>query len=96
MPKPATKPNKPYCDFPLFAHQNGQWCKKIRGKQHYFGAWSDPDQALKEYLRQRDDLQAGRRPRPASGEVDLALVCNAFLTRNETKLKNGEITPRDY
>jgi hypothetical protein len=25
-------PPKPYPEFPLTAHPNGQWCKKIRGK----------------------------------------------------------------
>jgi len=40
------KPTKPHPDFPLFAYNNGQWCKKIRGKQRYFGAWVDPDAAV--------------------------------------------------
>ena len=25
------RPSKPYPNFPLTAHNNGQWCKKIRG-----------------------------------------------------------------
>jgi hypothetical protein len=36
----------PRASFPLTAHPNGQWCKKIRGKVHFFGVWLDPDAAL--------------------------------------------------
>ena len=42
-PDPANKPAKPYPEFPLTAHPAGYWCKKIRGKIHYFGPWDDPD-----------------------------------------------------
>lgn len=31
-------PAKPYPEFPLFAHNNGQWHRKIRGKLHSFGS----------------------------------------------------------
>ena len=30
------KLEKPYAGFPLTAHSSGVWCKKIRGKLHYF------------------------------------------------------------
>src|SRR6516165_5984890 len=50
--KPA-KPSKPSPDFPLTAHPAGVWCKKIRGKIHYFGPWDDPGGALKKYLEQK-------------------------------------------
>jgi hypothetical protein len=47
VPGKTTKPNKPYPDFPLTAHPAGYWCKKIKGRTHYFGPWSDPEGALR-------------------------------------------------
>ena len=58
------KPPKPYHDFPLFAHSNGKWAKKIRGRLHYFGRWESPDKALEDYKRQSDALHKGSTPRP--------------------------------
>jgi hypothetical protein len=63
---PATrsaKPNKPYPEFPLYAHAAGVWAKKIRGKVHYLRPWNDPDGALKNYLAQKEDLHADKEPR---------------------------------
>jgi hypothetical protein len=31
---------KPYPEFPLTAHRNGSWCKKVRGEIICFGAVS--------------------------------------------------------
>jgi len=67
------KPKKPHPDFPLTANGNGRWSKKIKGKVYYFGPWADPDGALKRYLDVKDDLLAGRNPRPKDG---LALIKN--------------------
>ena len=42
--------------------------KKVRGRFHYFGKVADdPDgqKALELWLAQKDDLLAGRKPRPA-------------------------------
>jgi hypothetical protein len=46
-----TKPSKPCPSFPLTAHNDGQWCKKTRGKVHFFDVWADPQAALDKYLR---------------------------------------------
>lgn len=45
------KPEKPYPDYPLFAHTNGVWAKKINGQTRYFGRWEDPDGALESYRK---------------------------------------------
>jgi integrase len=93
--KPA-KPSKPSKDFPLFAHNNGCWAKKIRGKLHYFGAWADPDGALANYLAEKDDLQAGRTPRPDPRAATVKDVANALLNARQAALDNGELSPRTW
>lgn len=60
----TSRPKKPPPTFPWTAHPSGQWCKKIRGKVHFFGVWADPRTALHgyEYTRQAADLHVGRKP----------------------------------
>lgn len=48
IPIPSGKPAKPSPDFPLTAHATRRWCKKIKGKLHYFGRWDDPEGAFRE------------------------------------------------
>jgi integrase len=91
-----TKPNKPYPDFPLTAHPAGQWCKKIRGKLHYFGPWSDPEGSLENYLRQKDDLHSGRTPRPDATTATIKELCNAFLNAKQELVQCGELSPRSW
>jgi integrase len=90
------KPSKPYPEFPLFPHATGRWAKKIRGKLHYFGAWADPDGALAKYLEQKDDLHAGRKPRPKSEDLNVRDLCNAFLNQKQTLVDGGELSPRTW
>src|SRR5579871_5796269 len=86
----SAKPSKPYPEFPLFPHATKRWAKKIRGKLHYFGPWNDPDRALTNYLEQKDDLHAGRKPRSdTSADVTVKTVVNAFLNHKKGLLDAG-------
>jgi integrase len=101
MPNPITprakdKPAKPYADFPLFPHATGRWAKKIRGKFHYFGPWTDADAALKKYQEQRDDLHAGRTPRVQADGFTVRHLLNHFLTSKRHLLDTREITNRTF
>ena len=90
------RPAKPYADFPLFPHGTGRWAKKIRGKTHYFGPWSDPDAALAKYLEQKDALHAGRKPRIDHEGMTVKSVANAFLNHKRDKVNAGELSPRTW
>src|SRR5262245_2527031 len=93
--KPA-RPAKPYPDFPLFPHAAGQWAKKIRGRMHYFGLWSDPDAALEKYLAEKDALHAGRKPREDSDGATVKDLCNQFLNAKAAARDAGELAPRSW
>ena len=90
------KPRKPYEDFPLYAHKNGQWAKKIRSKVHYFGPWGDPDGALQQYLDEKDDLNAGRTPRHQVAGLTIRDLANRFLTVKKHLVDTGELSPRTF
>src|SRR5712671_485028 len=93
----SEKPTKPYPDFPLFPHATKRWAKKIRGKLIYFGAWNDPDAALDKYLKEKDALHAGKRPREeVSTGVTVKEVCNRFLNAKQCRVDSGEMTNRSW
>jgi integrase len=95
----SARPAKPRPDFPLFAHATGRWTKKIRGKIHYFGPWSDPDGALDLYLKQKDAQYVGRKPRPDPEEEQPAAVkdvANAFLTHKQKRVEAGRLTTHTF
>jgi integrase len=90
------KPPKPYPEFPLTAHLAGYWCKKIRGRIHYFGPWADPDGALAKYLAEKDALHAGRKPREENEGTTVKLLCNRFLNQKQALVDGGELSPRTW
>lgn len=86
------KPPKPYRDFPLYSHRNGQWAKKIRGKTRFFGTWNSWRDALKEY-----ELSKGVEP--TSDAFDLQDLVNLFLHAKQKAADSGEIlqdTHKEY
>lgn len=83
------KPKKPFKDFPLFPHANGQWAKKIKGKLYYFGLWEEPDAALKRW----QDHLAGRT---RVEDITVKGLCNAFMTDRKHRLDAGDIVQRSY
>lgn len=81
--------------YPLFRHATGQWAKKIRGRTHYFG--TDQDAALKQYVADREDLEAGRVPQPAvADQVTVREMVNRFLSAKKAMRDNGELSPRTW
>ncbi len=89
------KPDKPYPDFPLFPHGNGQWAKTIRGKQRYFGLWEDWEAALDRYTEERDDWYAGKVP-SRTGEITIRELMNRFLNARKSQIESGELTSRTW
>jgi integrase len=93
------KAEKPYPEFPLFAHQSGRWCKKIRGQHVYFGPLDDPNAALQKWLDEKDYLLAGKTP-PADREgLTVRDLVNGFLTSKQRLVESGErrrCTYEDY
>src|SRR5262245_48487071 len=93
-PAAPVKPTKPRPDFPLFPHATRRWAKKIRGQLHYVGPWDDPDGALAKYLELKDDLHAGRKPRPDPGDgVTVKELCNRFLNAKNALVEEGRLSP---
>lgn len=81
--------------FPLWLHPTGQWAKRIKSKFHYFG--KDREAALKEYLRVKEDLEAGRQPPPADDQrTSIKTLVNTFLTFKQSQCRLGELTQTSF
>jgi integrase len=96
---PPGKVQKPYPDFPLFAHANGQWAKKIRGVLCYFGkSENGHEAALANYNRQKEELHAGKKHREhkEKGGASIKTLCNDFLAAKFALKTSGELSPRTY
>lgn len=94
---PRRKRAKCPSEFPLWKHKNGQWCRKVKKRFHYFGKVADdPDgqAALEEWLRVKDDLLAGRTPRPHNDGLTILQLCTKFLTAKSNLVESGELSAR--
>ncbi len=93
------KPAKPD-GCPLTPHPNGQWCKKVKGKIHFFGVWHDLPGALLRWEEAKDDLIKGRPYRPAvEGAFDVDACVSLFLGWKASLVATGELSHamwRDY
>jgi integrase len=93
------KPEKPRSDFPLYAHPCGSWAKRVGGVIYYFGGWDDPQAALEEYQRWKDDSDSGRRPNSNGKGLTVKRLVNSFLNSKKRLLDCREIrqsTFQDY
>ena len=88
---PVVRPEKPYPEFPLYAHPSGKWAKKIAGKMRYFGRWDDPQGALVEY---ESSVQKKEIELPEVFTVQLA--ANTFLTTRKKQVAAGNLSERSY
>lgn len=94
--KPA-KLDKPTPEFPLVAHNSGQWAVKINGTMRYFGTWADPQAALVRYNNEYNALKAGKQPRTsAPGQVTIRDLANGFLTAKARQRDAGELTEKSW
>jgi hypothetical protein len=98
--KPARKSRS---EFQLSRHPKGLWCKNVKQpdgkwKMFYFGRIEgdeDGQAAIKEWLRVKDDLLAGRTPRPKDDtRVTIKTLANAFLNGKRGAFESQEITWR--
>jgi len=82
--------------FPLTLHSTGQYCKKIKGKIHYFG--TDKKQALERYLEQAAFLHNGKATmfKTTNGNMTLKSLCNIYLQHQQAKAASAEITIRHH
>jgi hypothetical protein len=96
--KQRHKPKKPYASFPLTSHNNGPWCKNIRGKIHFFGVWEDPEAAHRRYIEVAPELHAGRPPHQTVSADGCTVkdACDHYLTFQVHKLEAGEFTARSF
>lgn len=97
-----SKPKKPFAGFPLFAHPNGQWAKKVKSRPYYFGSWADDpkgETAIQDWLARKDAILAGLdslRATPVVSGMKLVELMGRFLKDRHTRMKAGDLALTTY
>lgn len=94
----SERPQKPYDEFPLFPHRNGQWAKQIHGTPRYFGSWKTGtwQEAFERYKKEAPHLYAGNEPPPDCEGMTVKEAVNRFLHYNKLKIKDGSLKERTW
>ena len=84
---PSPTPTFPLCPY------TGRWAKKIRGKFHYFGPWSDPHGALAATTSRRTTWKPGGSRGGQTGVTDPDRQADGglFLDAKEINVQSGEM-----
>lgn len=93
------KPDKPYPEFPLYAHNTRRWAKKIKGHTRFFGPWNDWQAALVRYEHDVHYWQRGQKPPPMDANKDAVTVgylVNKFLEHREGLVESGELARQTW
>ena len=82
--------------FPLTLHPTGQYCKKIKGKIHYFG--SDKKAALQKYLNEAARLYGLQEDVQKLQDENMTLkqLCDMYLKYQHSKLQANSLTANHY
>ncbi len=88
------RPNKPYPEYPLYAHPSGKWAKVINYKTHYFGTWQQPEAALAEYLEALPYIKSGLTPPRGGGGYSIGSLCSDFYDHQLERHHAKEIGAR--
>jgi integrase len=92
--KPRSIQSAKPTDCPLTLRSDGRYCRKVRGHVWYFG--KDPEQALKRWEAEKDDIIKGRDPRTPKVEgYTLGKLCNDFLIAKQNAV-GKTITPAHF
>jgi integrase len=91
------KPDKPYPEFPLYAHNTKRWAKKVKGRTVFFGPWDNWQAAFEHYEYAMPYLKQGKTPPPRDEQaLSVGDMVNLMLEQRELKLDSGALSKRTW